>query len=186
MPFQGKKTHPALKHAGYSAATLLPGEDRAAFDQFHRALVAEFQPDGTLELGIINDLARYRWRKDNLTVFRLAQFARDHNEKLYHRHQPKFFESDPAEEKFHQAQRAASEESERQARKELRKAYELVEVGDMATIDDLQKLLAVEEYLDGLIDKCVKRLLQVRGVKSISLGSSSDPKESNTAALPEK
>src|SRR6266404_5199599 len=29
------KVHPALKHAGYSATTLLPGEDSAAFDKLH-------------------------------------------------------------------------------------------------------------------------------------------------------
>jgi hypothetical protein len=183
MPLRGKKMHPAIKHAGYSAATLLPGEDRAAFDQLHRDLVAEFQPDGTLELRIINDLARYVWRKNNLTIFRLAQFARNHDEKLYDMYKPKLFETDPVEEEFRQAQTAASEESERQARKELREAYELVEVGDIATVDDLQRLLAVEEYLDGLIDKCIKRLLHVRGFKSMSF--SSRPQQRIPQALPE-
>jgi hypothetical protein len=33
------KVHPALKHAGYSATTLLPGEDPAAFEKLHRALI---------------------------------------------------------------------------------------------------------------------------------------------------
>jgi hypothetical protein len=41
------KLHPALKHAGYSATTLLPGEDPAAFEKLHRALIHEFAPVGT-------------------------------------------------------------------------------------------------------------------------------------------
>jgi hypothetical protein len=171
MPVRRRKIHPALKHAGYSAATLLPGEDRAAFDELHRDLAAEFQPVGTLEENIIASMARYVWRKNNLNTFRLAQFARNHEENLYDMYKAK------VEEGFGQAQTAACEESERQARKDLREAYELVEVGDMATIDDLQKILGVEEYLDSLIDKCIKRLLHVRGVKSISLAPSSSAQE---------
>jgi hypothetical protein len=49
MVVRVKKIHPALKHAGYSATTLLPGEDPAAFDKLHQDLIAEFHPDGPLE-----------------------------------------------------------------------------------------------------------------------------------------
>ena len=31
-----KRRYPALKHGGYSADALLPGEDRAAFEKLHR------------------------------------------------------------------------------------------------------------------------------------------------------
>jgi len=63
MSVRIKKIHPALKHAGYSATALLPGEDRAAFEKLHHALIAEFTPVGALEEDIVADLARLLWRK---------------------------------------------------------------------------------------------------------------------------
>src|SRR4051794_38402872 len=60
------KTHPALKHAAYSSTTLLPGEDKAAFEKLHRDLIAELVPVGALEEGIVADIASLLWRKQNL------------------------------------------------------------------------------------------------------------------------
>jgi hypothetical protein len=37
MAVRVKKIHPALKHGGYSATGLLPGEDPAAFEKLHTA-----------------------------------------------------------------------------------------------------------------------------------------------------
>ena len=51
------KVHPALKHAGYSATTLLPGEDAVAFKKLHQALIAEFTPVGALEEDIVAERA---------------------------------------------------------------------------------------------------------------------------------
>jgi hypothetical protein len=44
---------PALKHAAYSDAMLLPGEDETAFDSLHQSLVAEFAPHGALEEHVV-------------------------------------------------------------------------------------------------------------------------------------
>ena len=43
-------------------------------------------------------------------------------------------------------------------------------MGQMQTqsIDKLMKDLAVEDRLDGLLDRCLKRLLFVRGLKSLN------------------
>ena len=166
MTVRAKKIHPALKHAGYSAATLLPGEDRDAFHKLQRDLIAEFQPIGALELDIVATIARYLWRKTNLQTFRLAQLARGHTDALHSKGQREVSE-DPAEKEASAPYFAASKQSERQARRDLREAYEFVEIGNTATVDELNNLLAVEEYLDGLVEKCIKRLLHVRGVKSL-------------------
>jgi len=182
MTIRRRKVHPALKHAGYSAATLLPGEDRAAFEKSHQNLVAEFKPTGALEENIIATMARYVWRKNNLHIFNVAEFARAHSERLGDNELDRFRYRNPQGEEHRAAQVSALDQARRQARKDLRGAYELVEVGDMATLDDLQKLLAVEEYLDALIDKCIKRLLHVRGVKSISTAPPSSTQECIPAA----
>lgn len=83
----GKIYVPALRsgsfeHAGYSATTLLPGEDSAAFEKLHRALIAEFSPVGTLEEDIVSDMARLIWRKQNLATFRIAELAQKRDEEI--------------------------------------------------------------------------------------------------------
>ena len=36
-----KKSHPALKHGGYAAMAVLPGERAAEFEKLHQAVIAE-------------------------------------------------------------------------------------------------------------------------------------------------
>ena len=59
-------------------------------------------------------------------------------------------------------------------RKELGDTFELVEIGEAATFDGLKNELDIRERLDALIEKCVKRLLLVRGFKSVSAAPSSE------------
>jgi hypothetical protein len=72
-----KKLYPALKHGGYSATGLLPGEDPAAFEKLHRDLISEHCPDGPLQEDTVFDIARLMWRKKNLETFRVAEAARE-------------------------------------------------------------------------------------------------------------
>ena len=168
MPTRFNKVHPALKHAGYSATTLLPGEDAAAFEKLHRAVIAEFSPAGALEEDIVADIAHLTWRKQNLATFRIAELANARHQKIISEKVPSdglhpLSFTNPA------VVRAAEE----QARQELGDVYKLVDIGEPATIDGLMKELDIKERLDGLIDRCLKRLLMVRGVKSLSSAPSS-------------
>jgi hypothetical protein len=70
---------------------------------------------------------------------------------------------------------AAIQAAEAQARNELGESYELVEIGQTATVERLLRDLGVEERLDAMIDKCLKRLLFLRGLKSLPTASSSAP-----------
>jgi hypothetical protein len=72
--------------------------------------------------------------------------------------------------------RTSKPAAEDQARKELGYTYEFVELGGIATFDGLTRALAIEEQLFAMLDKCLKRLLLVRGLKSISGTSSSGPR----------
>jgi hypothetical protein len=173
MPIRAKKNHPALKHAGYSATSILPGEDAAEFEKLHRNLIAELVPNGVLEDDIVATMARLVWRKQNLVTFRVAKLARGRYAKIESEKVPQddeelYFltEEDLAE------REAGIQAAEAQARKELGEDYELVEVGKIATIPGLMKDLEVQDRLDSMIDRCLKRLLYVRGLKSISSGSS--------------
>jgi hypothetical protein len=42
-----------------------------------------------------------------------------------------------------------------------------ISTGEATTIEFMRDELAVEEYLDGLIDRCVKRLTQLKAFKSV-------------------
>jgi hypothetical protein len=77
MAVRVKKIHPALKHGGYSATGLLPGEDPAAFEKLHQDLIAELRPDGPLESDVVATIVRLTWRKQNLETFRVAESARN-------------------------------------------------------------------------------------------------------------
>jgi hypothetical protein len=170
---RGKKSHPALRHAGYSATTLLPGEDPAAFQKLHRALIAEFTPVGAFEEDIVADIAHLMWRKKNLVTFRIAELAQARRDQINYEKVPGPNlpplipdDMDPAERR--EAYRAANE----QARQELGDTHKLIDIGEPATIDGLMKELDIKERLDGMIHKCLKQLLVVRGIKSLSPASS--------------
>jgi hypothetical protein len=67
-------------------------------------------------------------------------------------------------------------EAKEQVRKELGdNALALVEMDEEVTLDHLLKILSIEEKLDALIDKDIKRLLMVRGAKSLLSPSSTTP-----------
>jgi hypothetical protein len=177
MLIQLNKLHPALKHAGYSATTLLPGEDPAAFEKLHRALIHELAPVGTLEEEIVADMARLTWRKQNLATFRIAQLAQKRHHEI---NAEKVRSLDPfADDEDYLALQEARREGYRaakeQAQQELGDTYELIDIGEPATIKGLMDELDIKERLDSLISKCLKQLLMVRGVKSLSAASSSVP-----------
>jgi hypothetical protein len=167
-----------VKHGGYSRTTLLPGEDPAAFEKLHNDLVAEFAPVGPLEEDIVASMARFVWRKQNLSTYRLAEKARDRISAINSMLGPLLdfpFASSSEDRRDPEDVRAAHQAEVEKARKELGKAWELVEMGKDATIDHLLSELSVVDRLDGMIDRCLKRLLFVRGLKSIAPSSSTAP-----------
>ena len=176
-----KNTPPALKHAAYSATTLLPGEDKAAFEKLHQDVIAELVPIGALEERIVADIASLLWRKQNLATFRIARLAEAHRKKIENKLVPySEFEyiTIPGAREFTEEEQAEQQKGYRtadaQARRELGEIHQLIDLGEGATtIEGLMSELDVLERLDGLIGKHLKQLLMVRGVKSLSLSSSS-------------
>src|SRR5215813_6492034 len=165
MLIQLNKLHPALKHAGYSATTLLPGEDPAAFEKLHRALIHEFAPLGTLEEEIVADMARLTWRKQNLATFRIAQLAQKRHHEINAEKVPALIFADDedylaAQEARREGYRAAKE----QAQQELGDTYELIDIGEPATIKGLMDELDIKERLDSLITtvRAIAHVMSVR------------------------
>jgi hypothetical protein len=179
MSVRVKKPHPALKHGGYSATGLLPGEDRAAFEKLHRDLQAELRPDGPFEEDIVADIARWMWRKKNLNTFRIAEAARKYHSAIQSEMIPtppnpleyEYLRDDWAPPAAAELE-AATEAAEARAREELGQSYKFVEMGDLATLAQMLAELDVEERLDARIDKLFKRLAMLKTYKSLSSAKS--------------
>jgi hypothetical protein len=146
MAVRFKKPHTAFRHGAYSATAVLPGEDEEAFRELHQKIIAELAPVGALEEDLVGTIARVLWRKQNLAILRIVEFAREHGVE-FRAERPSF----------------RMERLLDQTREELGEDYELVEIGETATVGRLLEDLQVEEKLDATIDKCLKRLLFLRG-----------------------
>jgi hypothetical protein len=55
---------------------LLPGEDPVAFQKFRDEILAEYQPVGRSEEDIVTNMADLMWRRQNLIMYRIAEYAR--------------------------------------------------------------------------------------------------------------
>ena len=170
------KRHPALKHAGYSSADVLPGESASEFSKLHRDLVAELSPRGALEDEIVATIAHYLWRRKNLGTFKIAKRAQRFVQRMsvatlqeLQIGSSKSHDPDEFERSFIDRWNVV----ESHARNELGELYALVEMGEEASIDGLKDELEVQSRLEAMIDRCIKRLLLVRGLKSMSIGTTS-------------
>ena len=115
-------------------------------------------------------MARLIWRKQNLGTLRIAERAQMVGASIDAKLNVRFsIETVLEGGKTRRNMRAAED----QVRKELGDTHELVEIGDVATIDGLTRELDVKDRLDALVDKSVKRLLLVKGLKSVSTAPSS-------------
>jgi len=62
---------------------------------------------------------------------------------------------------------AARERADKQVQIELGAAIELVEIGEVASFEYLEKRLAIEDRLDAMIARLYKKLAYVRAIKSM-------------------
>ena len=163
----------ALKHGVYSTIGLLPGESSAKFKKHQKDVINELRPNGPVEHDIVMTIARALWRKQNLDTFQTARLVNFRyrqiiDEELKNRgipssHSQMFVHEGENQAALEEAWRAA----QRQACSELGDSCEYRD-DDFGTIERLMKDLEVVERLDAVVDKCVKRLLMVRGVKALA------------------
>ena len=162
---------PALKHGGFSATAILPGEDPDEFKKLHDGLTTDLAPSGPLEDAIVANLARLMWRKQHLSTYWNAERARERYAAIRTQKLTSHYANLAQYPGMIESHAAAVEDADNQARKELGKDFELV--GEKSsTIDRLIEELELEDRLDAMIERCLKRLLYVRGFKSLSNGSS--------------
>ena len=156
------KYHPALKHGIYSPTAVLPNENPAEFKKLHRSLVAELRPNGAMEHNIVAELARHLWRKKNLATFRLA-------------HKRATLLSDKPFLEFLRNLEVMDPAKREEKLRPFGECRYHADIAEATTSKRLIETLQIEERLNTRIDRCLKRLLFVRGLKSISAASASGP-----------
>ena len=177
MRKNSKHVPPALRHGIYSAIGLLPTEDPVEFEKFKQEIFDDYKPVGRSEKIIVEEIACLQWRLQHLSTFGVAMRARDRRSAIYSKlPSPRWsiphvdFEPEP-ESRSPEELEALRKSAVKEARTELGPAIELVEIGDVATIEYLEKELGIRERLHGMIARVEKRLLYLRGIKSISSSS---------------
>jgi hypothetical protein len=109
------------------------------------------------------------WRRQNLLTYRLAEQAKAEGQRIREQFIPPAWEclfDQSAEER--EALRQKRRKADEKAQAELGTAWELVQLSHVTTTDHLLKELSVLERVDCMIDRALKRLLFVRGLKSMS------------------
>jgi hypothetical protein len=161
--------HPAIRHGVYSALTVLPGEDRAAFQKLSQQLIDEYAPNGVSEFELVRNLARLFWRQKNLATYRLAYLTRRHLDDVVEDRLRQLSGRSPLPKDVEARVRRearAREESEQEVREELGTQGDLFEfTHDHET---LMRDLALHEKLDAMIARNIKQLLLVKWLKTVA------------------
>ena len=191
MSSAGNGASPALKHGAYAKAALLPGENPDEYKKLHKGLIVEFRPNGRMEEETVASIARLMWRRQNLPHFEVAQLAQFLADGIMKGIEQKRTNSEEDEEflaEFAQliephipANDPRIRANERIRAKKAARTHrklgdgDLFEISKVATLNRLIKELDLEERLDAMIDRLIKRLLFVRGLKSITSSTAAAP-----------
>jgi hypothetical protein len=174
----GKRTNrvpSAFKHGMYSGIGLLPTESPPKFRKFKKQMFSELAITGPLEEDIGDEIVRLEWRRKNLPTYDLAQRARARYSSIHSQLVPRVrylheelvvepHPDNPSPEELEVARKRANEK----AHADLGAALELVELGDIVTLEYLEDQLAIRERLDETIARFYKKLAYVRAIKSMS------------------
>jgi len=165
----------ALKHGFYSAIGLLPTEDPAEFEKFKQEIFDDYKTVGRSEEIIVNEIACLLWRLEHLPTYGVAARARQQHAAIHAKLPSTGWSIPPLLTGYEEPEPLSPEELAalrksvaKEARAKLGRALKLVEIGDVATIEYLEKELGIRERLHSMIARLEKRLLFLRGIKSIS------------------
>jgi hypothetical protein len=178
MRKNSKHVPPALTHGIFSAIGLLPTEDPAEFEKFKQEIFDDYKPVGRSEKIIVEEIACLQWRLQHLSTYGVAMRVRERHSAICSKLDPPSsrwslppllgFEEPEPESRSPEELEALRKSVVKEAQTELGAAIELVEIGELATIEYLEKELGIRERLHGTIARLEKRFLFQRGIKSLS------------------
>lgn len=156
----------AIRNGVYSMIAVLPGEDQSAYDKLHRDLVDELKPAGALEKDQVETIARLTWRKRNFATLHIAMLAKRRMADASRQYTQSSFELALLDSPLIPFETIAAAQED--VRKEFAGICDFEAAGVEVSLETLARDLDLAERIDGLIDKCMKRLLFLRGLKSMS------------------
>jgi len=182
MSEHSNRVPPALKHGIYSGIGLLPTESPARFRKFKKQRLAELNLVGRLEQDVGEQIVCLEWRQQNLFTYDLAKQARSELNAIYSKWMLRLEWDDyelellpkPGSPTPEQVE-ASRKRAHKRARRELGGAFELTQIGEVATLDYLQKRVEILGRLDGMITRAYKKLLYLRGIKSMAASAPPAP-----------
>jgi hypothetical protein len=170
----------ALKHGAFSEILILPGEDPAAFAALKRSLFEEYEVSGCSEESTMTAIAKTIWQLWRLNVYEHVLHLRagksaGHSEKNG---------KNPVSEAINafMRKRGLNDPDDKPAdvptvpvQPELKTNDELLlELGNLVTLEHLDKELDVENKLHAKLDRLLKRFFQLKAMKPL-IKTGSDP-----------
>lgn len=176
----------ALKHGAFSEVLILPGEDPAAYEKLKKSLFADYNVSGCSEESTMTSIAKAMWQLQRLGVYEHVQFLRA-GRGPKSSGELKNSMKEAIENFMIKIGRSIPEDSlpdvstvpvppEEKSKDEL-----LLELGDLVTLDHLDKELEVENKLMAKLDRLFKRFFQIKAMKPlIGLGEPLAPALAST------
>jgi hypothetical protein len=180
----------ALKHGAFSELLILPGADPAAFKELKRRLFAEYNVSGYSEESTMASIAKAMWQLQRLSVYEYVQYLRARGSSP----QSSSDWKNPMSEAINKFMAARGLSNPKDSKPDVPTAPVqpaektndelLLELGDLVTLDHLDKELDVENKLLVKLDRLFKRFCQIRAMKPlIGLGESSAPALASTTPV---
>lgn len=172
----------SLKHGAFSEILILPGESAQDFEQLKNDLFAEYNPSGISEERALIAVAKSLWQERRLALYHHVQHARAAKLSSKERGNPNAISE--AIEKFrakHGYVRPDKVDPEPEVpapppkSAEERINDELLELGNLLTLEQLEKELEVEFKLQTKTDRLFKRFFQIKTMKQIAGLTASTP-----------
>jgi hypothetical protein len=180
----------ALKHGAFSEVLILPGEDPAAFEELKRRLFAEYNVSGCSEEKTMTSIAKAMWQLQRLGLYEYVQHLRARGSGQQSFSNWKNPISEAINDLMGKTGRRVPDNSLPEAPTvpvqpaEKTNDEHLLELGDLVTLDHLDKELDVESKLLVKLDRLFKRFFQIRAMKPlIGLAESSAPALAGTTPV---
>ena len=165
----------SLKHGAFSEILILPGEAAQDFEHLKNDLFAEYKPSGISEERVLIAVAKALRQERRLALYQHVQHARAAKSSSERRGNPIAMAESLRQFRIRKGLIAPDEVAPEpkvpappQKSAEERINDELLELGNLLTLDQLEKELEVEFKLQAKIDRLLKRFFQIKTMKQIA------------------
>ena len=178
----------ALKHGAFSEITILPGEDPQEFERLHRDLIQEWSPSGPAEHDTVLTLAKCMWRKRRIRHLR-QEFSLEDAQKLSKLALAYSFAAENHDEVLKKLSVKSLEELDKMLEnnemneKDVNDWFQVAKelLLHLNSMDALRHELAIEDRIELMIDRALRRLAQIKVMKEVMALKENVPKHARRA-----